>query len=158
MMPHIEHVVFGTLVALNLALGLYFSLRRKARSADTAAEVFLGGRALRAIPLAASVVASLFSSMGLVGMAGHFYAYGFHLMWNGLTTLFMAPIAAHLFLPVFYDLRITSVFEVSMSITYVFFLQVPYWELDGRKCGGHRKSAAGLRERLKSTPRRPPRK
>ncbi|XP_077539075.1 sodium-coupled monocarboxylate transporter 2-like isoform X2 [Haemaphysalis longicornis] len=115
MMPHIEHVVFGTLVALNLALGLYFSLRRKARSADTAAEVFLGGRALRAIPLAASVVASLFSSMGLVGMAGHFYAYGFHLMWNGLTTLFMAPIAAHLFLPVFYDLRITSVFEQSVG-------------------------------------------
>ncbi|XP_077541182.1 sodium-coupled monocarboxylate transporter 1-like [Haemaphysalis longicornis] len=106
-----EYAVFGTLVALNITLGLYFSLRRKARSAHTTADVFLGNRALRVIPLAASVVASLFSSMGMVGLAGHSYAFGFHLMWNGLTTLFMAPIAAHLFLPVFYHLRITSVFE-----------------------------------------------
>ncbi|KAH9379790.1 hypothetical protein HPB48_007291 [Haemaphysalis longicornis] len=108
-----EYAVFGTLVAANLALGLYFSLRRSTRSADTTAEVFLGSRALRAVPVAASVAASIFSSMAMVGFAGHTYAYGFHLMWDAVTTLAVAPLAAHLFLPVFYDLRITSVFEVS---------------------------------------------
>ncbi|XP_077488943.1 sodium-coupled monocarboxylate transporter 2-like isoform X3 [Amblyomma americanum] len=106
-----EYAVFGTLMALNFGLGLYFSLRRKARSADTSAEVFLGSRALRAFPLAASVVASLISSTGLVGFTGHFYAYGFHLIWNGLNTIAVAPLVACLFLPVFYSLRITSVFE-----------------------------------------------
>ncbi|XP_077541183.1 sodium/iodide cotransporter-like [Haemaphysalis longicornis] len=108
---HTEHAVFGTLVVLNLVLGLYFSLRRKARLADTTSEVFLGSRALRAIPLAASVVASLFSSMGMVGFVGHSYAFGFHLIWNHLAKLVLAPLAAYLFLPVFFDLRITSVFE-----------------------------------------------
>lgn len=98
-------------MALNFGLGLYFSLRRKARSADTTAEVFLGSRALRSFPLAASVVASLISSTGLVGFTGHFYAYGFHLMWNGVNTIAVAPLVACLFLPVFYSLRITSVFE-----------------------------------------------
>lgn len=106
-----EYAVFGALMALNFGLGLYFSLRRKARSADTTAEVFLGSRALRSFPLAASVVASLVSSTGLVGFTGHFYAYGFHLMWNGLNTIAVAPLVACLFLPVFYALRITSVFE-----------------------------------------------
>ncbi|KAH6928756.1 hypothetical protein HPB50_019239 [Hyalomma asiaticum] len=106
-----EYAVFGALMALNFGLGLYFSLRRKARSADTTAEVFLGSRALRSFPLAASVVASLISSTGLVGFTGHFYAYGFHLMWNGVNTIAVAPLVACLFLPVFYSLRITSVFE-----------------------------------------------
>ncbi|KAH9382259.1 hypothetical protein HPB48_016560 [Haemaphysalis longicornis] len=116
---HTEHAVFGTLVVLNLVLGLYFSLRRKARLADTTSEVFLGSRALRAIPLAASVVASLFSSMGMVGFVGHSYAFGFHLIWNHLAKLVLAPLAAYLFLPVFFDLRITSVFEVSFCKKYV---------------------------------------
>lgn len=111
MAPAAEYAVFGALMALNFGLGLYFSLRRKARSADTTAEVFLGSRALRSFPLAASVVASLISSTGLVGFTGHFYAYGFHLMWNGLNTIAVAPLVACLFLPVFYALRITSVFE-----------------------------------------------
>ncbi|XP_065292924.2 sodium-coupled monocarboxylate transporter 2-like [Dermacentor albipictus] len=106
-----EYAVFGALMVLNFGIGLYFSLRRKARSADTTAEVFLGSRALRSFPLAASVVASLISSTGLVGFTGHFYAYGFHLMWNGLNTIAVAPLVACLFLPVFYALRITSVFE-----------------------------------------------
>lgn len=106
-----EYAVFGALMALNFGLGLYFSLRRKARSANTTAEVFLGSRALRSFPLAASVVASLISSTGLVGFTGHFYAYGFHLIWNGVNTIAVAPLVACLFLPVFYSLRITSVFE-----------------------------------------------
>ncbi|KAH8022485.1 hypothetical protein HPB51_024584 [Rhipicephalus microplus] len=111
MAPAAEYIVFGGLMALNFGLGLYFSLRRKARSADTTTEVFLGSRALRSFPLAASVVASLISSTGLVGFTGHFYAYGFHLIWSGLTTIAVTPLVAGLFLPVFYSLRITSVFE-----------------------------------------------
>lgn len=106
-----EYAVFGCLMALNMGLGLYFSLRRKARAAHTTAEVFLGSRALRAIPLGASVVASLVSSAGLVGFTGHFYAYGFHLNWHALTTLAVVPLVCHLFLPVLYGLRITSLFE-----------------------------------------------
>ncbi|KAH7939352.1 hypothetical protein HPB52_011382 [Rhipicephalus sanguineus] len=108
----LEYAVFGTLMALNFGLGLYFSLRRKARLAKTTAEVFLGSRALRALPLAASAVATILSSAGLVGFAGHFYAYGFHLIWHSLAAVATAPVAVYIFLPVMYGLRITSVFEV----------------------------------------------
>ncbi|XP_054922395.1 sodium-coupled monocarboxylate transporter 2-like [Dermacentor andersoni] len=107
----LEYAVFGVLMALNFGLGLYFSLRRKARITDSTAEVFLGSRTLRSFPLAASLVASLISSVSLVGFTGHFYAYGFHLMWSALNTVAMAPVVAFLFLPVFYGLRVTSTFE-----------------------------------------------
>ncbi|KAH8022486.1 hypothetical protein HPB51_024585 [Rhipicephalus microplus] len=107
-----EYVVSGVVIALNFGLGLYFSLRRKALASDTTTEMFLGSRALGSFPLAASLVASAISSVSLVGFTGHFYAYGFHLMWHGLNTLAMAPVVAFLFLPVFYGLRITSLFEV----------------------------------------------
>ncbi|KAH9381580.1 hypothetical protein HPB48_019050 [Haemaphysalis longicornis] len=117
-----EYAIFGCLMALNMGLGLYFSLRRKARTAHTTAEVFLGSRALRAIPLGASVVASLVSSAGLVGFTGHFYAYGFHLNWHALTSLAVVPFVCHLFLPVLYGLRITSLFEVSNCDIFFYYL------------------------------------
>ncbi|XP_037570538.2 sodium-coupled monocarboxylate transporter 2-like [Dermacentor silvarum] len=130
----VEYGVFGSLMALNFGLGLYFSLRRKARLARTTVEVFLGSRALRALPLAASVVATIVSSAGMVGFTGHFYAYGFHLMWHALVAVVVAPVAAHIFLPVMYGLRITSVFEyirqrfnsaiaLTACISYIFLTQ-----------------------------------
>ncbi|XP_070394590.1 putative sodium-dependent multivitamin transporter [Dermacentor albipictus] len=121
MMPAAEYAVFSVLMALNLGLGLYFSLpRKKASSAGTKAEVFLGSRALRVFPLAASVVASLISSTGMVGLTGHFYAYGFHFMWTSLTTVLVAPVAGWLFLTVLYELRVTSIFEQSIGALAIF--------------------------------------
>lgn len=130
----VEYVVFAVMMALNFGLGLLFSLRSKARSARTPVEVFLGSRALRVVPLAASVVATLVSSTGLVGFTGHFYAYGFHLVWHCLTCIAMALVALRLFLPVLYGLRVTSIFEYirmrfnsSISLTaciaYIFLTQ-----------------------------------
>ncbi|KAL3247912.1 hypothetical protein MRX96_056782 [Rhipicephalus microplus] len=107
----VEYVIFSVIIALNFGLGLYFSLRRKARATDTTTEMFLGSRALRSFPLAASLVASRISSVSFVGFTGHFYAYGFHLIWQSLNTFAMTSVVTFLFLPVFYGLRITSVFE-----------------------------------------------
>ncbi|XP_077541161.1 sodium/iodide cotransporter-like [Haemaphysalis longicornis] len=130
----IEYVVFGVLMAINFGLGLYFSLRRMARSAHTPVEVFLGSRALRVIPLAASVVATLVSSTGVVGFTGHLYAHGFHLIWHGPTCIAMALVAGRLFLPVMYGMRVTSIFEylrkrfnsaisLTACVTYIFLTQ-----------------------------------
>ncbi|XP_077486761.1 sodium-coupled monocarboxylate transporter 1-like [Amblyomma americanum] len=110
----LEYALFAILVAANLSLGLYFSFRRTnvgAGSRGTAEEVFLAGRTLKTIPLAASSVASLFSSTGLVGFPAHFYAYGWHLSWGYLTPLVLIPLATHVFVPVLYRLGITSIFE-----------------------------------------------
>ncbi|KAL1472454.1 hypothetical protein MTO96_039313 [Rhipicephalus appendiculatus] len=112
-----ECALFLALVAANLALGLYFSVRNTpSRREDAGArkmEVFLGSRALRYLPLAASAVASLFSSTGLIGFPAHFYAYGWHVLWLSVTPLLLFPLATHLFVPLLYNLGVTSIFEVS---------------------------------------------
>ncbi|XP_072145079.1 sodium-dependent multivitamin transporter-like [Dermacentor andersoni] len=111
-----ECALFVFLLVANLSLGLYFSFRKRntvAGGAATTSEVFLASRMLKTLPLAASSVASLFSSTGLVGFPAHYYAYGWHLSWGYLAPLALIPLATHVFVPVLYRLRITSIFEAS---------------------------------------------
>nr|XP_054930959.1 sodium/iodide cotransporter-like [Dermacentor andersoni] len=111
----LEYVLFGVLVLANLALGLWFSLRKKhgrhAGSNSAVVEVFLGSRTLMMLPLAASTVASILSSTGLVALPAHYYAYGWHVLWGAVTPLLLFPLATRVFVPVIYDLGVTSIFE-----------------------------------------------
>lgn len=114
MVQVLEYVLFGTVIATNLCLGLYFSFRKAPPSSGSAspeAEMFLGSRALRVLPLAASAVASMMSSTGLIAFPAHFYAYGMHMLW-GLPMQFVClPLATHVVVPVIYKLGVTSIFE-----------------------------------------------
>ncbi|KAL1447698.1 hypothetical protein MTO96_028400 [Rhipicephalus appendiculatus] len=110
-----EYIIFGALMASNLSMALYISLRKtnsRTGTKVTTAEVFLGNRLLRTIPLAASSVASLFSSTGIVGYPAHYYAYGWHMAWSYVMPLVFIPLSTHVFVPLLYRLRITSIFEV----------------------------------------------
>ncbi|XP_077541163.1 sodium/iodide cotransporter-like [Haemaphysalis longicornis] len=114
MVEAMEYVVFGIAVVANLSLGLYFSFRRVSLSTGTVStevEVFLSSRALRVLPLAASSVASLLSSTGLIAFPAHFYAYGMHIAWTWLTPVLYLPLVTHVVVPVIYKVRVTSIFE-----------------------------------------------
>ncbi|KAL3191465.1 hypothetical protein MRX96_059841 [Rhipicephalus microplus] len=110
----LEYVLFTLLILVNFCWGLYFSIyeRRKSTYSDiTAQEVFLGSRRLGVIPLAASMVASVFLSPGLVTFSAHFYAYGWHLYWGCITPLLIFPLTTNVFVHVLYGLGIASIFE-----------------------------------------------
>lgn len=137
MVAALEYVVFGIVVAANLSLGLYFSFRKAPTptkdAGSTEADVFLGGRALKVLPLAASSVASLVSSTGLVGFPAHYYAYGMHMAWTGVTPLLFLPLATNVIVPVIYKLGITSIFEVSGKIILCDFLLLQRVQLGHKK-------------------------
>ncbi|XP_065285805.2 sodium-coupled monocarboxylate transporter 1-like isoform X2 [Dermacentor albipictus] len=105
-----EYVVFGVLMLSNLLVGLYFSFGQRARDGGTS-EAFLGGRSLGALPLSLSVLASLVTAVGVVGLTAHFYRYGLHLLWASITVFCLVPFIARVVVPVIYRLRVTSVFE-----------------------------------------------
>nr|XP_054924032.1 sodium-dependent multivitamin transporter-like [Dermacentor andersoni] len=110
----LEYAVFGALVAANLSLGLYFSFRKSGHTiggSTTKDEVFLGSRALGILPLAASSVASIYSSPALVAFPAHFYAYGWHTALGAVTPLLCLPLATQVIVPLLHGLRVTSVFE-----------------------------------------------
>lgn len=106
-----EYAVFGILMGANLAVGLYFALNRRSRRMNTD-EAFLGSRTLGIVPLSLSILATQVSAIGVVGFTAHFYTYGLHLVWSLVPLLFLVPVISRIVVPVFYNLKITSVFEV----------------------------------------------
>lgn len=111
-----EYGVFGAIMIANLGLGLYFAFKENSREITTA-EFFLGNRKLQIVPLAVSGFASLMASTSIVAFIGHFYAYGFHMIWCCGTVLLVLPFITHVIVPVLYSLKVTSIFEVRRSVS-----------------------------------------
>ncbi|XP_049514300.1 uncharacterized protein LOC125941320 [Dermacentor silvarum] len=106
-----DYVTFASLTALSLGTGLYLSLRKKARFMSKE-EAFLGNRTMHALPLALSMVASSVTAVGLVGFVAYYYVHGFHTLWAVAAFVPGSLIVTYLFLPVLYQLKVTSIFEV----------------------------------------------
>ncbi|XP_075526585.1 putative sodium-dependent multivitamin transporter [Dermacentor variabilis] len=145
----VDYAAFSIFTSLSLALGLYYSTCKKKartrcndRTRPTSAhsslqheEVFLGGRSIPSWQLAISVLASVATGVGVVSHSAHQYAYGFHFAWHIAAMALTTPCIVYFFLPVLYQLKVTSVFEylrmrfgnlmgISASLIYFFFSQI----------------------------------
>ncbi|KAH9359908.1 hypothetical protein HPB48_013811 [Haemaphysalis longicornis] len=132
-----DYIVLGLLSALGIAAGLYISFSRRRNRHGVAPvpsdgardveqeEAFLGSRRLYAIPLSVSLFASALTSTSLVSFPAHYYAYGMHAIWCLVSIAVVTPIVAHTFVPVLYNLHLTSVFEVSTFVQLVLSLLRP---------------------------------
>ncbi|XP_077497728.1 sodium-coupled monocarboxylate transporter 1-like [Amblyomma americanum] len=108
----VDYIAFSLLMSASLGVGCYFSIcRKKAASEQTTDELFLGSKSLQTLPLAASVLATVGSATGVVGMPAHMYAYGLHMGWLCLNTAVLIPFAVSIVIPVLYQQNITSVFQ-----------------------------------------------
>ncbi|XP_077489532.1 putative sodium-dependent multivitamin transporter isoform X1 [Amblyomma americanum] len=112
--------VFGVLTALGYLVGIYFSFAHRRRqvvpaedseSGSAGVDAFLGGRSLPATALTISVLASVVNGVSVVGFLGHFYAYGFHLVWLLASTPLAVTVTSVVLVPLLYELRVVSVFE-----------------------------------------------
>ncbi|XP_077540502.1 sodium-coupled monocarboxylate transporter 2-like isoform X2 [Haemaphysalis longicornis] len=118
----LDYVLYGFLMALGVAQGLYVACRRR-RGHDVGHETFLGGRSLGVLPLAVSVLASTGSPLGLVAMTAHFYAYGLHTAWTMLLTVCAVPLVVFFVVPGYYRLGVTSIFQY-IRIRYNTFISL----------------------------------
>ncbi|KAL1470566.1 hypothetical protein MTO96_024138 [Rhipicephalus appendiculatus] len=144
----VDYAVTCGLTLFSLALGLYYTTRKKKESArrrihrwSTSGsprlqheEVFLGGRSIPSWPLAISLLASVATGVGVVSHSAHQYAYGFNFAWNVAAIAMTTPCIVYFFLPVLYELKVTSVFQylrmrfgnsvgISACVMYFFFSQ-----------------------------------
>ncbi|KAM7305005.1 putative sodium-dependent multivitamin transporter [Ixodes scapularis] len=106
----VEYAILGLLIGLNFGVGLYFSFV-KTGPRKTTYEVFFASRTIHIFPLAVSMLASVMSGSGVIGFVAHYYAYGLHNVWTELTLIIILPIIVCVFIPVVYNLRVTSVFQ-----------------------------------------------
>lgn len=105
----LDYVLFGLTLGVSACIGFYYAWadRRK----NNIKEFLLAGGNMSSIPVALSLLASFMSAITLLGTPGEMYNYTTMYWWIGLSYLFVVFGAAHVFLPVFYRLRVTSAYE-----------------------------------------------
>ncbi|XP_059828780.1 sodium-coupled monocarboxylate transporter 1 isoform X4 [Hypanus sabinus] len=104
-----DYVVFVAMLLVSLCIGVYHAF--KARGQQSNSEFLLGGRKMKAVPVAMSLTASFMSAVTVIGTPAEVYRYGAIFLIFCISYTVVATVSAEIFLPVFYRLNITSTYE-----------------------------------------------
>ncbi|CAG0883156.1 unnamed protein product [Cyprideis torosa] len=104
-----DYVVIGAVLIFFLLIGLFYRFSGERQTSTT--EYFLGSRSASFLPVAFSLMASFMSSITLLGVSSEIYRYGTQFVVINISYIIATPIAAFLFLPVFFRLGKVSVYE-----------------------------------------------
>jgi SSS family transporter len=101
-----EWVVVGLYVLVVTSIGSLFYRRR-----SSAADFFLGGRSMNALPVAISLVAADMSAISYMGLPAWSYQYNLELFWVSASYILAVPVVMYLFLPFYMRLRLYTGYE-----------------------------------------------
>lgn len=105
-----DYVVFAAMLAVSAGIGVYYACAG-GRQRSTR-EFLMADNSMRYLPLSLSVLASFFSASTLLGTPAEIYQFGV-MYWISVVGACMAPITgALLFGPMFFKIKVISVFEV----------------------------------------------
>ncbi|KAJ8317901.1 hypothetical protein KUTeg_002992 [Tegillarca granosa] len=104
-----DYVVWGLTLAVSAGIGLYYAIVDRKKN-DTE-EFLLGGRKLKILPVSLSLLSSFISAITILGTPAEIYLFDTMFWWISVGFIISAIGAAHIFIPVFHRLQITSTFE-----------------------------------------------
>ncbi|XP_071598475.1 sodium-dependent multivitamin transporter isoform X1 [Heliangelus exortis] len=105
----IDYSIFALLLVLSSAIGLFYALSGDRQR--TVQEFLLANRTMSFLPVALSLLATFQSAVAILGVPAEIYRFGTQYWFLGCSYLLGLLIPAHIFIPVFYRLRITSTYE-----------------------------------------------
>ncbi|KAJ9575563.1 hypothetical protein L9F63_007571, partial [Diploptera punctata] len=105
----LDFVFFIIMIALSTLIGVYFGFCGKKE--DTPKEYLHGGKTMSTLPVAVSLVSSSISGITLMGVPTEIYRYGTVYWLVVIPTVISGIIINYFYLPVFYDLQLTSTYE-----------------------------------------------
>ncbi|KAM6207564.1 sodium-dependent multivitamin transporter isoform 2-T2 [Sarcoramphus papa] len=105
----IDYSIFALLLVLSSAIGLFYALSGDRQR--TVQEFLLANRSMGFLPVALSLLATFQSAVAILGVPGEIYRFGTEYWFLGCSYFLGLLIPAHIFIPVFYRLRITSTYE-----------------------------------------------
>ncbi|KAM6354692.1 sodium-dependent multivitamin transporter [Podargus strigoides] len=105
----IDYSIFALLLALSSAIGLFYALSGDRQR--TVQEFLLANRNMSCLPVALSLLATFQSAVAILGVPAEIYRFGTQYWFLGCSYILGLLIPAHVFIPVFYRLRITSTYE-----------------------------------------------
>ena len=112
-----DYVLFAVLLAVSSVIGLYYGCTGSKQK--TTAEFLMAGRSMSVFPVALSLLASFMSAITLLGTPAEIATFGTQYWMIWLSYCFVIPLANYIFIPVFYRLELTSVFEVTVATPVV---------------------------------------
>ena len=101
-----DWMILGGYIVLISTLGSLFY-----RKKTSAADFFLGGRSMKAIPVAISLVAADMSAISYMGAPAWTYQHNLELVWSSWTYLFVAPVVMFLFMPFYSRFKFYTAYE-----------------------------------------------
>lgn len=110
----IDYIIFALLLVLSSAIGLFYALSGDRQR--TVQEFLLANRNMGFLPVALSLLATFQSAVAILGVPAEIYRFGTEYWFLGCSYILGLLIPAHIFIPIFYRLRITSTYEVSGAI------------------------------------------
>ncbi|NXS23176.1 SC5A6 protein, partial [Mystacornis crossleyi] len=105
----IDYSIFALLLVLSSAIGLFYALSGDRQR--TVQEFLLANRDMSCLPVALSLLASFQSAVAILGVPGEIFHFGTEYWFLGCSYFLGLLIPAHIFIPIFYRLRITSTYE-----------------------------------------------
>ena len=107
----VDYLIFAFVLIISLGIGLYHAFTGGRQR--TTNEFFMGGRHLKAVPVALSILVSFVSAVTVLGTPAEMYTRGTQLSMRVLGYCCACVLSSLLFVPLFFHLRVTSSFEVS---------------------------------------------
>ncbi|KAL2723926.1 sodium-coupled monocarboxylate transporter 1-like [Vespula squamosa] len=103
-----DYMLFISLLGISIIIGVYFGFFKKQ---DNTTEYLLGGKTMSFFPISMSLIASHISGVSLLGVPSEVYQYGSQYAACIFTSFITCTIIAYIYLPVFFKLQLTSIFE-----------------------------------------------
>uniref|UniRef100_A0A7N8YPJ3 Solute carrier family 5 member 6 n=1 Tax=Mastacembelus armatus TaxID=205130 RepID=A0A7N8YPJ3_9TELE len=136
----LDYVVFAFLLAVSIGIGLYNALSGGRQR--TTQEFLMADRRMHCVPVSLSLIASFQSAVAIIGVPAEIYTHGTQYWFIGCAYILGLLIPAHVFIPVFYRMRLSSAYQylelrfsktvrICGTLTFIFQMVMTGFELWG---------------------------
>ncbi|KAM9443837.1 solute carrier family 5 member 6a [Clarias gariepinus] len=105
----VDYAIFVLLLVASAGIGLYHAFSGGRQS--TTREFLLADRSMSCLPVSLSLLATFQSAVAILGAPAEIYAYGTQYWFLGCSYFLGLLIPAHVFIPVFYRLHLSSAYQ-----------------------------------------------
>ncbi|XP_017488498.1 PREDICTED: sodium-coupled monocarboxylate transporter 1-like isoform X2 [Rhagoletis zephyria] len=104
-----DYIVFVFMLVASAAVGVYFGFFSKSK--NTTDEYLMGGKRMKTIPIAISLIASQLSALSITSVPAENYAFGINQIFLVFSMFVVAPLICYVITPVFYENNISNCYE-----------------------------------------------
>ncbi|KAJ9575557.1 hypothetical protein L9F63_007565, partial [Diploptera punctata] len=105
----IDYTLFGLMLLFSALIGVYFGCFEK--KLDSRVDYLFGGKTMKTLPVAVSLVASHFSGITLIAIPSEVFYYGMLYWLVNVSSVVVTVMINYVYLPIFYKLQLTSTYE-----------------------------------------------